>query len=195
MTEYPNTRDSAEVERLVNENHSLVEWCVNRFLRRAPLLGAEREDLVSWGLLGLLQAARAFDPGRGYRFSTFAVVSIERQILRGAERAGRGQDALLSLDAPTRGASEPEANRWELIPDERAELALLCSETELLLEDALATLAPEQQQLIYAHFYQGHSLAALARAQGLPRYVPVHQLRSALVVLRRRLEGTQAAGG
>src|SRR3954466_10621654 len=98
-------RSEREVQRLGDENRTLVEWSVNRYLGRHTVSGAERDDLVSWGMLGLLSAARAFDPGRGLRFSTLAALSIERSIMRGAIQAGRQRLPLLSLDDVLRESS------------------------------------------------------------------------------------------
>jgi hypothetical protein len=44
-----------EVERLVRENQKLVHYVVNRYLKRYSVHGMEREDLVSWGMIGLLR--------------------------------------------------------------------------------------------------------------------------------------------
>ncbi len=116
-----------EVRQLVNDNRTLVEWTVNRYLDRHAVSGAEREDLVSWGLLGLLSAARAFDPGRGLRFSTLATLAIERSIMRGAMQADNGKKQTLSLDeALSENGSGDGETRWvEMIRDEAAELGIL----------------------------------------------------------------------
>jgi DNA-directed RNA polymerase specialized sigma subunit len=58
-------RTEADVERLVSENQKLVQLVVNRYLTRYYVGTMEREDLISWGMLGLLQAARRWDPERG----------------------------------------------------------------------------------------------------------------------------------
>jgi DNA-directed RNA polymerase specialized sigma subunit len=71
-------RSEAEVERLVNANQRLVHLLVNRYLKRFFVGGMERGDLVSWGLMGLVQAARAWDPERGSS-STVACRAIERR--------------------------------------------------------------------------------------------------------------------
>ena len=60
-------RSEAEVERLVRENQKLVQYEVNRYLQRYFVGTMEREDLISWGLIGLVQAARAWDPERADR--------------------------------------------------------------------------------------------------------------------------------
>ena len=78
-----------EISRLVQENRKLVDFVVNRYLKRYHVEGMEREDLISWGLMGLVYAARAWDASRGLAFSTLAVTAIERMITRGP--LGRAQ--------------------------------------------------------------------------------------------------------
>src|SRR5262249_31490921 len=92
-------RSEQEVERLVRENEKLVQFQVNRYLQRRFVPAMEREDLVSWGLIGLVQAARLWDPERG-SFSTLACKAIERMILRGVQREWKPEEAAatLSLD-------------------------------------------------------------------------------------------------
>jgi RNA polymerase sporulation-specific sigma factor len=186
-------RSEQEVQRLVSDNRSLVEWSVNRFLAGHVVNGAERDDLVSWGLMGLLSAARAFDEGRGLRFSTLAALSIERSIIRGAMRAGHRVapgSQVLSLDEVLAegGAGESETRWVEMIADEGAERDLDRTEQMALLRGAMERLRPEQRRLIQAHFFQGYSLADLARLWGTSRQAVAGQLRRTLKSLRRSLE-------
>jgi RNA polymerase sigma factor (sigma-70 family) len=183
-------RAEHEVRRLVDENRSLVEWGVNRYLARHVVSGADRDDLVSWGLLGLLSAARAFDPGRGLRFSTLAALAIERSIARGAIQAGNQKGMALSLDEVLHDNSSGEAEtRWvEMIRDEGAEREMTRTEEMALLSRSLDHLRPHQQQLVEAHFFQGYSLADLARQYGTTRQAMAGQLRRTLRLLRRTME-------
>ncbi len=182
-------RSESEVHRLVDENRTLVEWSVNRYMHRHRVISAEREDLVSWGLLGLLSAARAFDPERGLRFSTLAALAIERSITRGVMQADNHQGKLLSLDDMVHGDSGEAETRWaELIPDETASIDLRRTEDLALVRRALKRLRPDQQQLIEAHFFLGYSLADLARESGTTRQAVAGQLRRALRSLRRGMD-------
>jgi len=182
-------RSDSEVQRMVHDNRTLVEWSVNRFLSGNVVAGAERDDLVSWGLLGLLSAARAFDPGRGLRFSTLAALSIERSIIRGATRNGYRGTQMLSLDEALADGGGDSETRWiEMIRDEAAEQQLSRAEQLTLLKRAMNRLRPDQQRLIYAHFFQGYSLADLAREWGTSRQAVAGQLRRTLKSLRRVLE-------
>src|SRR5207253_4038688 len=85
-------RSEAEVEQLVRDNQKLVDYMVNRYLKRYFVGDMEREDLVSWGMIGLLQAARAWDPERSRSFSTLACKAIERMIVRGVSREWKPED-------------------------------------------------------------------------------------------------------
>src|SRR5713101_5441534 len=93
-------RSEADVERLVSENQKLVHYLVNRYLKKYFVGTMEREDLVSWGLIGLVQAARFWDPQRGAAFSTLAYTAIERMIIRGVRREWKPDQAAatVSLD-------------------------------------------------------------------------------------------------
>ena len=56
--------------------------------------GADREDLVAWGILGLVQAARRYSPASGAPFSAYAARRVRGQVL----------DALRERDPLTRTA-------------------------------------------------------------------------------------------
>nr|BBH92054.1 hypothetical protein KTA_02530 [Thermogemmatispora argillosa] len=60
---------------LVERNLRLVVSVARTYapLLRAGRLSLDLADLIQAGNLGLLEAARRYDPGRGYRFSTYAV--------------------------------------------------------------------------------------------------------------------------
>jgi len=60
---------------LVTANLGLVHTVVQQFYK--PGQGVTKEELVQEGSLGLLRAAELFDPERGLRFSTYAVVWIK----------------------------------------------------------------------------------------------------------------------
>lgn len=65
-------------EATVEENLGLVRLCAGRFRGK----GIEYEELYSAGCMGLVKAVKAFDSGRGVRFSTYAVPVILGEIRR-----------------------------------------------------------------------------------------------------------------
>ena len=65
-----------EVEALIESNMRLVLKIANEFLGR----GLSWDDLVSEGNMGLVIAARRFDPARGAKFSTYSACWIKQAI-------------------------------------------------------------------------------------------------------------------
>lgn len=67
-----------ELDTVVSENLGLVHACCRRFRDR----GVEYDELYSAGCLGLVKAARNFNPELGLRLSTYAVPVILGEIKR-----------------------------------------------------------------------------------------------------------------
>lgn len=65
-------------EAIITENLGLVHACAHRLRGR----GIEYEDLFQAGCIGLIKAADAFDPSRGFKLSTYAVPVILGEMRR-----------------------------------------------------------------------------------------------------------------
>ncbi len=166
-------RSDAEIARLVNNNRKLVDYMVNRYLKRFYVGTMERDDLVSWGMMGLVNAARAFDETRGVSFSTLACRAIERMIIRGVNREWRPdrEQATVSLDALISGQYGEGEDRFvdQLPADEDVVQEMLETERGVALAAALDKLAPEQRQLIKRHYLEGENVQEIAKDLGLTR--------------------------
>jgi RNA polymerase sigma factor for flagellar operon FliA len=193
-------RSEAEVERLVSENRKLVHLVVNRYLKKFFVRTMEREDLVSWGLIGLVQAARIWDPERGASFSTLACKAIERMIIRGVRRECFSPDeaaATLSLDdlmAGDESSGSGERFLERMAAEQNVEGELLNSETCAAVRAAVAELAPAARRLIERHYYEAVPVARLAEELGLSRQGIYARQRLALRQLRAALSPAVTAG-
>jgi RNA polymerase sigma factor for flagellar operon FliA len=65
---------------LVRENLRLIDAVAKELSQRLPR-EVDFNDLRSWGVFGLLDAIRSFEPERGLKFSTFASQRIRGAIL------------------------------------------------------------------------------------------------------------------
>ena len=80
--EYQQTGDPNLRNRLVMQYAPLVKYVAGRMRTRLPD-SVDQDDLVSDGVLGLMDAVERFDPGRGLTFQTFAVPRIRGAIIDG----------------------------------------------------------------------------------------------------------------
>ena len=79
-TEYIETHRPELREELITEYTSLVRYVVGRMgIPQTSLL--EAEDLVSYGIIGLINAIDRFDPARGVRFEAFASSRIRGAVI------------------------------------------------------------------------------------------------------------------
>jgi RNA polymerase sigma factor for flagellar operon FliA len=74
-----------DTNRLVEECQGLVRHLAMQIRSRTPQW-IETDDLISYGQLGLLQAAKDFDPSKGVKFSTFAFYRIRGAIFDGVNK-------------------------------------------------------------------------------------------------------------
>jgi RNA polymerase sigma factor for flagellar operon FliA len=133
-------------DRMVMDHVPLLRHIVGRMsLPR----GIDRDDVLGWGMLGLISAAEGFDSSRGMAFSTYAYSRIRGAILdelRRADALPRGQrEALRAVERTTAELTQelgspptPEAIAERAgISTESVEeiLALARAAIELSLED------------------------------------------------------------
>ena len=86
-TEYRRSKDHALRDRLILTYAPLVKFVAGRVGASLPS-HVDEQDLVSYGLLGLIGAIERFDPDREIKFETFAMARIRGAII----------DELRSLD-------------------------------------------------------------------------------------------------
>lgn len=73
------------VEKILEEYKEIV-------LSKAGLysmIGAERDDLIQEGMIGLVKAYNSYDESKGASFKTFAELCINRQMISAVKAAGR----------------------------------------------------------------------------------------------------------
>lgn len=71
---------NADIRKIVEKNLHLVEMVVRKIAPNLPDSMA-REELVSEGIMGLIDAAQKFDPNRGMKFEHWAEIRIRGAII------------------------------------------------------------------------------------------------------------------
>jgi len=177
-------RSEREVERLVRENENLVHFRVSRCVTRYRAGQLEREDLVSWGLIGLVQAARAWDPQRSSCFSTLACKAIDHVILRGLSREGKARGPqTVSLEE-----LRDDGTTLDCLPAfDNVEGQLLSAETRTAVRQAVRALRPRARRLIEMRFFEDAPVEVVAGELGVSPRTVQQQQKQALRELRHAL--------
>lgn len=97
--------------------HGLVEKVARRMARRLPT-HVELDDLISTGMLGLLDAADRFDPARGERFEAFAEFRIRGAMLDGLRSRDSLSRDMRRVSTELKRASADLANQLGREPSE-----------------------------------------------------------------------------
>ena len=69
--------DNMALNCLLERYNDVVNMKANKFF----MVGAEREDMVQEGMIGLYKAVKSFDTEKQNSFKTFANMCIERQLI------------------------------------------------------------------------------------------------------------------
>ena len=98
-------------------NHHATDYIVQRYknfvrskARSYFLMGADKEDIIQEGMIGLYKATRDFEPGHQLNFKGFAEMCITRQIISAIKGASRQKhiplNSYISLNKPAYDDSE-----------------------------------------------------------------------------------------
>ena len=103
MIDLKEFSDEELICRLHAGEHFIVDYLLEKYKpvvksksRALFLTGADREDLVQEGMIGLFKAIRDFKPENGAPFAAFAKLCVERQLYTAIEAAGRMKNAPLN---------------------------------------------------------------------------------------------------
>lgn len=93
---YEAFSDEELICRLRDGESEINEYILNKYknLVRAKaktmyILGADSEDLIQEGMIGLFKAVKDYDPGRDASFLTFAELCVSRQMYTAVTASGR----------------------------------------------------------------------------------------------------------
>ena len=96
MNNYANMSDEELIIALRDGDGKIIDYIMEKYkelVRKKAgsmfILGADREDLIQEGMIGLYQAVRDYDAGRDASFFTFADLCISRQMYNAVQASGR----------------------------------------------------------------------------------------------------------
>lgn len=141
-----NNGDNNVREKFINSNLKLVVSVAKRYKNRS----VNFMDLIAYGNIGLIEAVDKYDINKGFRFSTYAIHWIKREILVGIKESSRNitisnyqlnkikkyKKAVELLEAKLNRKPEIKEIAFEMGLDvaKVSEIEILCSDTVSLNE-------------------------------------------------------------
>ncbi len=182
VQKYQNETDEMLIERLRDGERDITDFIMNKYknlvrskAKSMYILGADTEDLIQEGMIGLFKAIRDYDPGRDASFYTFAELCISRQMYTAVQASSRKKhmplNSYISLYATNENESgesfgeefinflgfEPVKNPEQLLIDKENVISL-----ERKIEEELSTFENQVLDL----YLTGMSYSQIARVLG-----------------------------
>ena len=130
---------------LIQRNLRLVAHIMKKYYAT----GADQEDLISIGTIGLIKGISTFDPSKSSRLATYAARCVENEILMHfrAQRKS-GNDVSLS-DYIETGAEGAALSLMDVISDDTDLLEQVCTrESVVRLREAVASRLTDQERQV-----------------------------------------------
>ncbi|MDE7267213.1 MAG: RNA polymerase sporulation sigma factor SigH [Lachnospiraceae bacterium] len=116
MTEkYKGISDEELIDRLRQGENEITDFIMDKYknlvrkkARSMYILGADSDDLIQEGMIGLFKAVRDYDAGRDANFYTFADLCISRQMYNAVQASRREKHTPLNTYISLYASAEQE---------------------------------------------------------------------------------------
>lgn len=176
---YRQYSDDELIDRLRRGEEPIMDYICDKYknLVRSKaksmfILGADSEDLIQEGMIGLFKAVRDYDMGRDASFSTFAELCINRQLYTAVQASRRQKHLPLNTYIPLYGEGSDDregVNLAELLAD-RSELnpeaMFLDKERVDYLEKVIEEELSDFEKQVLDLYLTGMSYSQIARVLG-----------------------------
>lgn len=183
-SDYGNGTDEELIDRLRDGESDVTDYLMEKYknLVRSKakamfILGADKDDLIQEGMIGLFKAVRDYDSGRDASFYTFAQLCITRQMYTAVQASGRKKHSPLNYyislyaDAHESGGEEAVGALMERLSLESGgggnpeTLMIESEDAERLAQAIEAVLSPFEKQVLELCM-TGMGYAEIARILG-----------------------------
>ena len=93
---YSNMKDEDLIRKIKSGDNDALDYILNKYqevvnmkVSRYFIIGAEKEDIIQEGVIGLYTAIKSFDPEKQNSFKSFANLCIERQLITAIKSSNR----------------------------------------------------------------------------------------------------------
>lgn len=133
-------KDEDIIEEVRSGNNEALEFIITKYkelvnmkVSKYFIIGAEREDIIQEGLIGLFKAIKGYEGDKQNSFKTFANLCIERQLITAIKTSNRQKHMPLNsyLSLNLQAYEEDDTTLVEIVKNS-------------LLEDPLDTIAKQE---------------------------------------------------
>lgn len=200
--EYAHCTDGELIDRLRRGEESIMDYICDKYknLVRSKaksmfILGADNEDLIQEGMIGLFKAVRDFDSGRDASFHTFAELCISRQMYTAVQASKRQKhfplNTYVSLDSGNGTPDDQEGLHLAELLADRAELSpeelFLDKERVSYLEEAIDRELSDFERQVLDLYMTGMSYSEIAKVLGRDEKATDNALQRLKAKIRKML--------
>lgn len=164
LIENINKQDNMALNCLMERYNDIVNVKANKFF----MIGAEKDDMVQEGMIGLYKAIKAFDGEKQNSFKTFANMCIERQLITAVKNSNRQKhiplNSSVSLNAAAYEDNE-DMDRIEILDTKESnDPSDIIADKEYFknIEEKIKENLSDFELLVLHEYEKGKSYAAIA---------------------------------
>ncbi|MCG0276882.1 MAG: RNA polymerase sporulation sigma factor SigH [Thermosediminibacteraceae bacterium] len=194
---YEDMQDEEVVYEARSGSREALEYLINKYknfvkskARSYFLIGADREDIIQEGMIGLYKAIRDFNPAKLSSFRAFAELCITRQIITAIKTATRQKhiplNSYVSLNKPIYD-EDSERTLMDVLSEVKVtdpEELIISREEVADIEGKMGEILSKLEWEVLISYLNGKSYQEIARE--LKRHVK--SIDNALQRVKRKLE-------
>lgn len=199
---YEKYSDEELIDRLRDGEDSITEYLMNKYknlvrnkAKSMYILGADSEDLIQEGMIGLFKALRDYDSGRDASFLTFADLCVSRQMYTAVQASRRLKhiplNTYISLYGNVSTNREGEQEKLENVltarADQSPEEVVIDRENVVQLEKAIEQELSSFEKQVLDLYLTGMGYQQIAKVLGKDDKSTDNALQRIKAKLKRRL--------
>ena len=190
LVKLSKNHDSNATEELLSTFKSKVTAICREYF----LVGAEFDDLIQEGMIGLYKAISVYDETKNNNFSAFASLFIHRQLQNAVKNANRKKNNPLNSYVPikyydgTRDTDEDGITNLVIVDDSsNIEQNYIDKELKAIVVSKVKNMLTEQQFSILKMFLNGESYVTIGKTFNLS----TKQVDNMLQTIKKKLKTIQ----
>ena len=185
IAKYSTMQDEQLIEEIRNGDKTALEYLINKYtvlvnakVSKYFIIGAEKEDIVQEGLIGLYKAIKDFKIDKQSSFKSFANLCIERQLITAIKSSNRQKhlplNSYLSLNMSAYSNDDENNSNTEILdifdnnlvedPLDTLTKKEYYSDVENVIDTSLSTF----EKKVLSRYIQGDSYVRIAEKLDTP---------------------------